>query len=210
MFAYSLTATWSSNDPTATPPSVVVDANNTQSAELSITAISRTNITGQATSLYKNGTETTEDGWVDVNTGDGASLPTFIISANLAANDSLYTAAPYNTWIINETVPRTYSGVERDTNHLNLVGSSGGQSLTTDMYWDKSTGVLVEEMTEYTNQTGGYTTTWSVDTQITSSNIPGWTVPEFSTWASSLLILIALTSATIVIARQKQPKRLSC
>ncbi|MGD0027461.1 MAG: hypothetical protein ABSC91_00805 [Candidatus Bathyarchaeia archaeon] len=86
-----------------------------------------------------------------------------------------------------------------------MPSSPGTLSYRSDLHWDKSTGVLVEIMQETTNQTGGYTTTWSLDTQIISSDV--WTVPEFPTWTPALLILIALTSATMVIARQRQLKR---
>jgi hypothetical protein len=206
MFKYSVTAGWSSNDPSATPPSDLVDINNTQWTELTITAISGTNTTGQVTSLYKNGTEIISGGSVDVNTGDGENLTEIVISANLAAGDSVYTSSSYNTFIINETLPRTYSGgLARDTNHLTATSSSGYESYSTDLYWDKSTGVLVGLLQETTNQTGPYTTTFSEDIHIISSNV--WIVPEFPTWTSTLLILIALTSATMVIARQRQPKR---
>jgi hypothetical protein len=103
-------------------------------------------------------------------------------------------------------VPRTYqNGLVRNTNHLDVNSSSGTQSYRVDLYWDKSTGVFVEMLQENTNQTGAYTTTWSLDAQIISSDV--WTVPEFPTWTPALLILIALTSATMVIARQRQPKR---
>lgn len=209
-FRFTLgTVSWISDDPSATPPSALVDANNTQWVEVTITTISGTNVTGQVTRHYKNGTEITEGGWVDVDTGDGENITGLVISANLAAGDSVYTSSPYNDYIINETVPRTYFGGVRDTNHLNTASntnsSSGTLSLRTNLYWDKSTGFAVETRQETTSQTGSYTTTWSEDGQIISSNV--WTVPEFSTWTPALLILIALTSATIAIARQRQPKR---
>jgi hypothetical protein len=205
-FTYSPTVSWSSNDPTATPPSTLVVLNNTQWVQLSITAISGTNVTVQMTVHYKSGTENTTGGWVDVNSGAGENITAYVISANLAAGDSVYTSSPYNTtWIINETVPRTYSGVERETNHWNTTSSGGGQSYPINLYWDKQTGVLVEMLLETTNQTGAYTTTASEDLQITSSNV--WTVPEFPTWTPALLTLIAATSAATVIARQRQPKR---
>ena len=206
-FRYRATVSWSSNDPSASPPSDLVDLNDTQWLGFTITAISGTNITGQTTSHYKNGTETTTGGWVNVNTGDGENLTGLVISANLAAGDSLYTSLPFNTWIINETVPRTYLSGVRDTNHFNMPSSSGTQSYSTDQYWDKSTGVFVEILQETTSQTGAYTTTSSEDIQIIYSNVSGWTVPEFPTWTSTLLILIALTSTTMVTARQRQHKR---
>jgi hypothetical protein len=204
-FTYGVTVSWSSNDTTATPPSYLVDANNTQWAELTITAISGTNVTGQTTVLYKNTTQITSGGWADVNTGSGENLTVLIISANLAKGDSIYNSSQYNTETINETVSRTYLSGPRDTNHINVSTLSGTQSMTTDYYWDKSTGVAVELLRGFTNQTGAYTTTWSEDLQITNSNV--WTVPEFPTWTSALLILIAVTSATIIIARKRQPKR---
>jgi hypothetical protein len=200
-FRYSIVVSWNSTDPSAKPSSNLVEDNNTQWVEVNVTGISGTTITTQGTYHYKNDTEMTTGGWKDVNTGAG-NMSAFVISANLTAGDSVY-ASP--SWIINETVPRTYSGVERDTNHSNMTSSSGTQITGYNMYWDKSTGVLVETLQETTNQTGAYTTTWSEDFQIISSDV--WTVPEFPAWTPALLILIVLTSATIVIARQRQTKR---
>jgi hypothetical protein len=199
-FRYSLTVSWSSNDPSATPPSYIVDANNTEWVELNVTAISGTLITTQGTTHLKNNTEITAVGTKDVNTGSG-NMTMFLISANLTAGDSVYTSS---SAIINETVPKWYSGVERDANHLDMTSSSGTQISGSDLYWDKMTGSLVEWLLETTNQTGTYTTTSSYAMQIISSNV--WTVPEFPTWISALLILIAFTSATMVIARQRQLK----
>jgi hypothetical protein len=204
-FRYSGTVSWSSNDPSAKPSSSLVDINDTQWLEVTITAISGTNVTGQTTRHYRNGAETTTGGRVDVDTGDGENITAFVISADLAAGDSVYTSSPYNTWIINETVARTYLSGLRVTNHFNTPSSPGTQSYRSNFYWDESTGVAVEILQETTNQTGLYTTAWSLDFQIISSDV--WTVPEFRTWTSALLILIALTSATMVIARHRQSKR---
>ncbi|MCJ7634616.1 hypothetical protein MUP77_19770 [Candidatus Bathyarchaeota archaeon] len=208
-FRYDRTAHWSSNDPNATPSSSpdyarALEYNNTQWREFTVTAISGTNVTGQLTNHYKNGTEDTTGGWIDVSTGMGANLTFFLISANLTAGDSLGTYGPYNT-TITETVSRTYLSGVRDTNHINSTSSDGTQTYRTNMYWDKSTGVLVGFLSETTNQTGIYITTWSGGTQIISSDV--WIVPEFPSWTPALLMLIVLTSATMVIARQKQPKR---
>ncbi len=82
-FRYSFAASWSSDDPSATPPSYLVDFNDTQWLEITITAISGTNITGQTTAHYKNGTENTGGVWVDVNTGPGNNVVSLFISAHL-------------------------------------------------------------------------------------------------------------------------------
>jgi hypothetical protein len=200
-FRYSVTVSWSSNDPSATFPSSLVDFNNTLWAEGTITSISGTTIIGNMKTHYKNGTEMTAGYWLDVNTGNNVNVNEGFISANLAPGDSEYTSSPYNTHIINNTVTRTYLGVGRETNHLGYAYPGG----STDLYWDKTTGVLVEVLVESNSQTFGYTTTSSLDVQIISSNV--WTVPEFSTWTTALLMLIAFTSAAMVIARQRQPQR---
>jgi hypothetical protein len=205
-FRYSTTSSWSSTDPSATPTADLVDANNTEWLEFTVTAISSTNITVQGTRHYKDGTETTNGVWIDINTGEpiNGNLTTVLVSANLAPGDSIYTSSMYNTWFINETVTRTYLGVGRPTNHFDMTASSGTQSYLLDFYWDKSTGVVVKLQRETTTQTGAYTTTGSLSAQLISSNM--WTVPEFPTWTPALLILTAFTSATIVIARRKQPR----
>jgi hypothetical protein len=199
-FRYSAAASWSSNDPTATPSSSLLEFNNTQWVEFTIIYISGTNVTGQITTHYKNGTENTSGGWVDVNTGDGENMTSFIISANLAPGDTVYNSSQSNAPFITETVPRTYLGGVRDTNHLNITSSNGTESYRTDYYWDKSTGVTVELRHGETNQTGGYTTSWSSTAQIISSYL--WEVPEFLSWTLVLLMLIVLTSATMIIARR--------
>jgi hypothetical protein len=206
-FRYDRTARWSSNDPNATPFSSLIEYNNTQWREITFTAISGTNVTGQLTNHYRNGAEIITGGWIDVSTGIGENITFLLISANLTAGDSLGTSiySLYNTSIINETVSRTYLSGVRDTNHINSTSSDATQTYRTNMYWDKATGVLVELLQETTNQTGTYITTWSAGTQIISSDV--WTVPEFPTWTPALLILIVLTSATMVIARKRQPKR---
>jgi len=198
---WNSTANWSSDDPNATIPYYLADVNDTKWSEITITAISGTNVTGQGSKHYWNGTETTMDGWVDVDTGEG-NLSLFLISANLTVGDSLYTPSQGVTWFINETVPRMYfSGVVRYTNHISLTSSSGNQTLVYSMYWDKSTGILVDFLMENTYQIGAYTTSWSTENQILSSDL--WIIPEFSTGTLALLMLIAPTSAAAVSARQR-------
>jgi hypothetical protein len=208
-FKYGVTVSWSSNDPSATPLSSLEDANATQWIQLAVTDVSGTNVTEQLTTNYKNGTDITNDGWVDVDTG-GGNLTIYFISADLSPGDSIYTTvSPYNTWTINETVSRTYASGARDTNHVNVTTAStsslGNISIANNLYWDKSTGVLVELSAAESNQTGAYLTTWSEDLQISDSNV--WTVPEFPTWTATLIMLIALTSVTILISRQRQHRR---
>jgi hypothetical protein len=203
-FRYSARSGWTSTDPNAVPPSSLLDVNDSQWVEFTVTAISGTRITGQGTTLYKNGTEITQGAWIDVRTGDGANLTEFVVSANLTPGDSIYNSADYTDWIINETVSRTYPTGARDTNHLNSTLSSGTDVYLTSWYWDRSTGVAVEALVGTISQNGPYVTTQLIVFEIISSDL--WIVPEFPTWTSTLLMFIALTSATIVVAGTKKPK----
>jgi hypothetical protein len=198
-FRYNVTSTWSSDDPNATSPSYIADFNKTQWIEVTVVAISGTNMTGKFTQHFFNGTEPTADGWADVDIGNG-TLSRFFISANLSAGDTMYNSSEYSTRFINETVPRTYLGGVRDTNHVNTT-SHDGTNTSYSFYWDKLTGVLVDQFVENIYQTGNYTYSWAMEMQIISSDL--WVVPEFSAWTPALLMLIALASATVIIARHR-------
>jgi hypothetical protein len=199
-FRYSATASWSSNDPSDRPGPYVTRYNDTQWLEVNIAAIDGTNVIGQITNHYKNGTEESSGGSIDIDTGNGSNMTYLIISAGLSAGDSLYTSSDFSGFI-NETVSRTYSSRVRNTNHINITSLSEVSYTASNMYWDRLTGVLVDLSVEDTYQTANYTTSWSTGLRIISSDL--WVVPEFSTWTPALLMLIALTSATIVIVRQR-------
>ena len=207
-FTWSYTVNWNSNDPNATVPSELVSINETQWAKVSLTAVLGTNVTGTVTTHFRNGTEATNDGWVDVDSGDG-NITTLFISAGLVPSDSIYTVSPYNMWTINETVLRAYPSGARDTNHINTTATSssfqGNLSETTNLYYDQTTGALVEFSKAESNQTGTYLTTWLEEMQITDSSV--WTVPEFPMLTATLITLIALTSVTVLIASQRQHRR---
>jgi len=201
---------WSSNHPNATfpPPGNewIAEMNETEWATMTIGAISGTNITIQMLGHYKNETEETESGYIDIETGDG-NYTFQAISANLNANDTLYASGSYSTWKINETIVRTYPDSTRETNHVNMTYEYSWNISETqyyyyysmNFYWDRITGFLVEDSFEEINQTGEYTTTWSALFRITDSNV--WVIPEFPTWSSVLLAFAVLTVSIIIIKR---------
>lgn len=196
---------WSSNDPNATISDP--EWNETEWMMISILDVSGTNINGQKTVHYKNGTEETSGGYVDIDTGDGENFTSFIISADLEENDAIYTSGYYSNLKINETIVRTYPDGVRNTNHLNTTmedhevnGTEIYYYQSLNYYWDQSTGVLVEIYWESLNQTGEYVTTASESIRITDSNI--WVIPEFPTSTSILILLVVLTS-TIAICKRR-------
>lgn len=200
-----ISGSWSSNDPNATIPDFAF--NETEWMMMSIESISGTNVTGQMTIHYTNGTEESEAGWIDIDTGEGEEGILWIISANLDAGHTIYSSGEYSTWMINETVSRTYPDGVRETNHINITAEyqmSNGieiyQYISMNFYWDRSSGMQVESSQEYISQIGEAQTSWSFTIKITESNI--WVIPEFPIWTTTLLTLIAIT-ATITICNRR-------
>lgn len=194
-----ITVNWSSNDPNATfpPPGYEgwEELNETEWMLMTVADVYGTNITIQTVQRFKNGTEKTESGDIDI-TGDG-NMTIWAISANLDAGDTVYASEAYSEWRINETIVRTYPDSVRDTNHLNMTVEQSETDYyyynSMSFYWDKPTGIIVEIYYDWINQTGEYLTTWSMLFRITESNV--WVVPEFPTWTSILLVFIVITTA---------------
>jgi len=213
-----INVTWSSNDPNATKIWYGMDLeryNETEWGKGQIMQVSGTNVTIQYTERFKDSTEETSSVWIDIDTGDG-NATLMIISANLNENDALYTSGDYSTYLINETITRVYPDTTRETNHINMTYGPYNYTIPPDtevyffysmnFYWDRATGILVEDSFEMTNQTGEYLTTWSIDFKITESSV--WVVPEFPSLTSILLILVVLTTAIVIYTQSnKQRKR---
>jgi hypothetical protein len=215
-FTYEVNASWNSNDPDATYPPVDYEnweiTNHTEWAKMEITGVSGTNVSVQYLTHFENGTEKIEDGYIDVATGDEANAALTIISASLDVNDNLYTSGDYSMWMINETITRTYQDGVRNTNHINMTFDFSWTVNETEyyvfqsvnLYWDKETGVLVEDSFELYNQTGEYLTTWSAGSRITDSTV--WVIPEFPAGSSMLAISVILT-VTIIAIEQRLTKK---
>jgi len=207
---------WNTNDPNATfpPPGweIFEEKNETEWLLLSVEDVSGTNITFQSTEHFKNDTERIRGGYIDIDTGDSSEetaettdMTSIAISANLNANDTIYSSGSYSTQKINETVVRTYPRDSvGETNHLNMTKEYSFTVneteyyfyQTVNFYWDRSTGILVEFSFEGINQIGEYLTTWSFLLRITESDV--WVVPEFSTLTSILLVFIVITTAIVL------------
>lgn len=208
-FKYSLVLNWSSNDPNATIPAPMKPFAEVEWILTTIEGVSNTNITLQMLTHLKNGTEYTYESSIDVETGQGAAP--LAIAANLNINDALYTNAPYSAWKIQETIARTYPEGTRDTNHAcnttEWDGTGFHQHNFHDWYWDRSTGIAVEEIIKVQRyETGGSQTNISGVFTIIESNV--WTIsepvrmPEFPTWTSTLLILTVLAVAIVFYKRR--------
>ena len=155
---------------------------------LAIQDVTETNVTGQFTIHFENGTEKLLDGSVDLTTGEG-DLRNWLISANLNANDSLYVSETDE--MINETVNQTYLWDSTETNHLessfDFIEGNDYSFLCLDFYWDRETGVLTELSFEAEVQQNGTLMNGSASWLLTESNLEY--IPEFTQTALILMLV---------------------
>ncbi len=197
-FNHTVSFSWSSTDPTATLPPYFASLNDTEWISTSIIGVSGTSVTFQMAWHFKNGTESTQTGITDITTGDG-NVTNWFVAANLNPNDTVYTSGMYSSWTINETIVKTYPGGARNTIHLNMsteINMTGiYQYSSSNYYWDKSTGVMVEMSMAIISQTNPSQTNMLATLKIVESNV--WIVPEFPIFTTILVVLILLTVAAI-------------
>jgi len=172
---------------------------------LTIQDVSDTNVTGQFTVHFENGTEHFQNGSVDLITGEG-DLRNWLVSADLNANDSLY-ASEINERI-NETIIQMYHWGSRETNHLvysyNFSSGEDYSDLSVDMFWDQEMGVLTELSFEADVLVNGTSMDASASLVIIESNriedVPEFTIPVF---------IFTIVTVTLLISVLKKKKHLN-
>lgn len=201
----------SSNDPNATfhPPGLarLRQTNETEWMLWSVQNVSSTAVFLKTVKHYRDGTENTDTGYIDVNLGAGIMVSK-VISANLNAGDSVYSHI-HSDSKISQTINRTYPGGPRETNFMNRtrrtdVVRMNGETMNGTLdeivhwYWDRATGVLVEYSSEIVMHIGNYTSTSSTFYRLIESNL--WTVQEQSPWLTTIMILTILALITVAIS----------
>jgi hypothetical protein len=198
-FDYNYNLLWESNDPNADPPTEYVDLNNTQWFRISIADVSAFVIRVQTTLHYKDGTENTETGSVNIDQQTiDVPFGFLLIRANSNPNEKIYPAGDYAA-TINETVLRTYPDGKRETSHYITENTRENTYEKTEIFFDRATGVAVESQYESRETSGSYVTTTKETITIKSSSI--WTIPEFP--AGTVLLILTFTSLFIVLYGKK-------
>ncbi len=166
-----------------------------------VLGVSGSNVTGQFSVSYENGTEEIVTGGVNVATGEG-DFANWLISSGLDAGDYVYSSMMDE--MINETVMlQTETGMI-ETSHIEYsIGEPVGDTyymFGVNMYWDRQTGVMIEMSFESEIMLMGNLTTASGGWKLTGSNIT--TIPEFSAPALIATFVVA-TVAVVAIKKQK-------
>lgn len=175
-----------------------------------VTSVSGPSINFTVDMDYRNGTRTSQETLINVQTGGPVNIPVprFFFSPNSGIGDS---AIPYKSGPkINDTIVTMYSsGESRETNYFRIegLGSNSTYYSYIDFYYDKTTGILVEVYCYGENSVGAYSTSywfklettnlWTISESAYPSHPPSYFLGS-SLFGYSYLIIVAVV--VIVIA----------
>jgi hypothetical protein len=210
VFDYHISSYWTSADLYASIPSDLTIVNQTSHVEIRISEVNNTHVTTANICYYKDGSNTLDRGIINLYTGEVTNVFTTesygfaaIIGANLNKGDRIHPNGE-DTLTILETTTRNYESGSRTVNRVRIVSNDPESDYvgTRDLYFDKETGVLVEQIDRTETTTYPITTTqitWKINSV---SNIDNWVIPEFPLLTVVPLLLIATTFAAIAYKKQ--------
>jgi hypothetical protein len=149
--------------------------------KIEITSVSGNEVTLFSTGQFRNGTAIPGNGtttvWnVEAGTEHGIqSTQGPIIAANLNQGDAI---PPLNTYTLNRTEDRTYLGIRRTINILNVVVSTPDYNNTATYVYDKVSGMLAESSSITVTQAQPEPVTSEFAYSITETNIFGLSMPS--------------------------------
>lgn len=195
------TVTWSGN---GTAPSYITEQEKVDWFRLDVENVSGTTVTLNETIHFNNGTQTSENSSVDVTGSAGMSGVKLLIACNLTRGDSL--TSQTNSPTINETTTATYAGASRNVNLAETTSVYDNQTITARIYWDQSTGVMVEiysKSPDYENP-GAFTelSVKATETDIWSPDLLGMS-NNLIYIVAGIIVIIGVVAAAIVLKIMK-------
>jgi hypothetical protein len=214
--------TWDSMD--MEPDQELVELNSTLWFKHEVLDIDDTVIIFDKTTQFKNNTQTTSRSKLDIYTGEGNGTLMFI-SSGLGAYSMIYPTSVSLLWI-NQTTTRTYAGVVREVNYVNITqtGTRGGDPpidihVSISHYWDKETGVLTSRSGSgtYVDQNGNQIASWTRSDKVVETSLwgtqekpddQGETVDDFPyAIAGVVAVSLVLVGTWLFWRRKKRFKR---
>lgn len=206
VYDYHVSSQWSSTDEYQSIPASLLEYNKTSHIEVRISTVNTTHVTTFMAYYYINGTYYSDRGNVNLLTGVsyGSYPAVSIIGANLNAGDLIHPDGDDGITITDSST-RDYESGSRATNHIRktYTNATTGFSAVIDQYFDKATGVLVEEVVTTTDDS---TSSTIVEKRILASVITSsttWTVPEFPAYVIIPLFMVA-TALAVIAYKKKQ------
>ncbi|MCL1965739.1 MAG: hypothetical protein FWF62_01095 [Candidatus Bathyarchaeota archaeon] len=208
-FEYTLTSYWSSSESNYnTVPQDLLMINHTSYVEVRVSTVNNTHVTTANPWYFKDGTSYLERGEVNLFTGEGHDFVA-IIGANLKVGDLIHPNGNDGLKVL-DTTNRSYGSSSRETNHIRITSEdkTAGYKGTRDVYFDKVTGILVEQKdtTEYTTFPASTSQiTWKL-TAVTG--VDDWTITE-SNRTLQIILLVAIVAIIAVISVIVYKKKLA-
>ncbi len=201
-FDYHVTSYWSSTDSYASIPQDLIEVNQTTHVEVRIGEVNETTVLTTAPYYFKNESAYLDRGYINLYTGEGQGFVA-VIGANLNVGDTIHPSGTDGLTILDVTT-RNYESGARETNHVRIqdINETAGYKATRDLYFDKATGILVEQVDRTETTTDPIEVsqiTWKLDS---TTNIEGWVVPEFPVLTLVPIFLLAATFATIAYKKK--------
>jgi hypothetical protein len=177
---YHVSSYWSSSDSSASIPEDFFVVNQTSCIEIRIGTTNATSVETSTMCYYYDGTVDFDRGGINLHTGVGFGF-VGVIGANLKVGDRIHPDGE-DTLTVLDTVTRNYASGARATNHVRIVDNNqtGGYRGTRDLYFDKETGILVEQVDQVETTEAPITITrltWKI---ASVSSVDGWKMPEIS------------------------------
>ena len=190
---YDYTLTWESTDPSATIPSEYAELQNIQSIQLNIVSVEGTLLNVDSIRQFKDGTESAQNGNIDVNL-EILEVPysSMIIRAGANPDEKVYPMGGRST--LDETSSRIYSVGKIDTIRYVSEITHGDELQKTEIFYDRANGVGLEYNLETTQASGSYETT-TKETLIINS----WIIAQSSSSPNLMLLYIAIPAIVIII-----------
>jgi len=223
-FDYYISSYWSSSDPSSVIPADLIVANQTVCIEIRIGSVNATDVETITIAYYYDGTTDFERGNINLYTGMGYGF-VGVIGANLNVGDRIHPDGE-DTLKILDTTMRNYESGARATNHVRIIDDDpedGDYRATRDLYFDKATGILVEQIDQVETTIAPITVTrftWNI---VSVVNVDGWEIPGFTlpdlfaptkqvSWLSSnfylvICIPLLLVAMVIILVVYKKPRK---
>lgn len=199
-FTYHLYSYWTSSDAYASMPAGLLDYNRTAAYEVRISNVTGSDIEIFSATYFSNGSSPIANrGSVNIQSGDSYGGFSAIISSNLTENERIHPLGP-DTITINQTVTRSFESGIRQANRINIIARNDtiGVTSSVDRYFDKVTGMLVEETdtTSYDNPSSTVIIKWT----LVASSV--WSIPEFPAILALPIIMVATACALFAIKKR--------
>jgi hypothetical protein len=199
VYVYTQIYLWFPNVPSAMINENLEAWNHTLDYRVTVTGISGPVVSVKIQEFLDNGNIDNETGWANVDDGAFDTFRYPMIAANMTVNDQLGSLNMIGGAWINDSSVKNYADGPREVNHVQTTTPFG----QTNYYFDRKTGMLVEEDSQDNSPTANSTFT------VKLAETTVWAAPEFPPFAVLPLFAGASLLAAVIVKRQSMTRKKS-